>query len=282
MKHVDIVIPTVGRSTVLRAVESVLAQTVPSLPIVVVAGGAPDVERDSRLRDLGAMVIDQGPRTASEARNLGLSAATAEVVGFLDDDDLFAPAKVERQLAAAPLSGEWFGTTDTVLQGEDGRSRIVPGKPYRHPMNPWSYVHARPRPRYGHHFMQTSAYLGSTSLFRREPWDVELRKWEDWELACRILTDDAVAYCHVAEPLTVVHQASPGSLSKSFDPGAAFAYLARSPIPRRARNDFLLYEVIRPALAHREWRVIAQAAGRMSLAAPHVGAVVAAMSGVLR
>jgi glycosyltransferase involved in cell wall biosynthesis len=100
---VSVVIPTRDRCRlVAKAVESALAQTYPSIEVIVVDDGstedvagalAPFAARGLRVirhdRNLGAPA----------ARNSGIAAARGEYVAFLDSDDEWAPEKVERQVA---------------------------------------------------------------------------------------------------------------------------------------------------------------------------------------
>jgi len=85
------------------AVRSVQSQTIDDLEIVVVDDGSTDqtpailepiAREDARVR-----VLRQPNAGAAAARNTGLASATGEVVTFLDADDLYAPEKLERQLA---------------------------------------------------------------------------------------------------------------------------------------------------------------------------------------
>jgi glycosyltransferase involved in cell wall biosynthesis len=94
----SVVIPTYGRPRYLtEAVESVLAQTVEDLECVVVDDASPDpidVPSDPRVR----VVTRRANGGSAAARNSGLDAATGEFVAFLDDDDVFAPDRLELAL----------------------------------------------------------------------------------------------------------------------------------------------------------------------------------------
>ncbi len=113
MKHnnplVSIVIPTYARPTnLVRAIESVLNQTYKPIEIIVVddnGRGTPyQVETEKILKSF----IDKGEvrylthevnKNGSAARNTGFRASKAEYINFLDDDDVFAPTKIEKQVA---------------------------------------------------------------------------------------------------------------------------------------------------------------------------------------
>ena len=110
---VTVIVPTRNRPQLVgRAVESILAQTFTDFEVILVDNNAaehrvPDGQgakiwlRDSRVRLLEAPKA----RNAAGARNAGLRMAQGEWVTYLDDDDAYAPRKLEWQLAGAVRSG---------------------------------------------------------------------------------------------------------------------------------------------------------------------------------
>jgi GT2 family glycosyltransferase len=104
---VDLVVATAGRERELRAfVESALAQEAAQARVIVVDQNDDDrVER--ALRGLPEVVHLRAPRGVSNARTLGLAAATAPLVAWPDDDCVYPPgllaAVVERFAAEPPL-----------------------------------------------------------------------------------------------------------------------------------------------------------------------------------
>jgi glycosyltransferase involved in cell wall biosynthesis len=96
---VSVVIPAHNSAiTIERAVDSVLAQTVRPLEIIVVDDGSTDgtVEALGRYGN-DVTVLRQRNRGAGEARNAGVAAASGRYVGFLDADDEWLPGKLEVQ-----------------------------------------------------------------------------------------------------------------------------------------------------------------------------------------
>ncbi|MGE3147552.1 MAG: glycosyltransferase family 2 protein, partial [Pseudorhodoplanes sp.] len=100
----SVILPTYNRiATLPRAVVSVLAQDMRDFELLIVDDGSTDgtiawVERqsDPRIRLIRA-ARNSGP---SAARNLGLEAATAPIVSFLDSDDIYRPNRLSGVLAA--------------------------------------------------------------------------------------------------------------------------------------------------------------------------------------
>src|SRR6056297_2960635 len=114
MTRVSVIIPTYNRAkTLLRAIDSALAQTIDDLEVVVVDDGSTDNTEsvlaaydDPRVRP----VIHETNQGANVARNTGLEHACGEYVAFLDSDDEWHPAKLERQLAVLEeRSSDWIG-----------------------------------------------------------------------------------------------------------------------------------------------------------------------------
>lgn len=92
--------PTYNRGVrLMEAIESVLAQTYPSVELIVVDDGSSD-DTAQRLEQIRGRVttLSQPNQGQAAARNLGLQASTGTFITFLDDDDLIFPTKIARQV----------------------------------------------------------------------------------------------------------------------------------------------------------------------------------------
>ena len=91
-------------AALIAAINSILAQSVPDLEVVVVIDG-PDPETVRLLNDVAdrrlRFIQNAQSLGSAEARNVGISAARGEWIAFLDDDDEWLKDKLELQLAAA-------------------------------------------------------------------------------------------------------------------------------------------------------------------------------------
>ncbi|GLC85359.1 glycosyltransferase family 2 protein [Microbacterium arabinogalactanolyticum] len=81
-----------------RAVRSVLAQTVDDYEIIVIDDGSRVPQPEIAHLDPRIRFHAQRNRGVSVARNVGVSLARAELIAFLDHDDIWYPTKLERQL----------------------------------------------------------------------------------------------------------------------------------------------------------------------------------------
>ncbi len=97
---VSVVIPTFNRAGVVaRAIDSVLGQTYCPVEVVVVDDGSTD-DTAKVLRAYGDAIVPvvQDNAGPSAARNRGVRESRGELIAFLDSDDLWLAAKLERQV----------------------------------------------------------------------------------------------------------------------------------------------------------------------------------------
>jgi glycosyltransferase involved in cell wall biosynthesis len=102
MARVSAIIPVYnGATTVAEAIDSALAQTYTDLEVIVVNDGSTDATGEVLRRYASHIkVIDRPNGGIAAARNTGVAAATGEYLAFLDSDDIWMPAMVERAVVA--------------------------------------------------------------------------------------------------------------------------------------------------------------------------------------
>lgn len=101
---VSVVVPSRNRQDLLVcALESVLSQTYRSIEIIVVDDGSDTPSGPLLQKYFGndfQCLRNEVPLGAAAARNRGAKAAHGEYIAFLDDDDLWLPDKLDRQVNA--------------------------------------------------------------------------------------------------------------------------------------------------------------------------------------
>ncbi|MBJ7328704.1 MAG: glycosyltransferase family 2 protein [Solirubrobacteraceae bacterium] len=122
MTRVSIILPTRDRPAELdRALRSVLAQTMTDWHLHLVDDGSADPVQLDHQDDRITVLRHDVSRGVAAARNAAIAAAEGEWIAFLDDDDVWSPDKLARQLEGADGSGASFIYGATILVGPDGR-----------------------------------------------------------------------------------------------------------------------------------------------------------------
>ena len=180
------------------AVQSVLAQTVASLELVVVDDGSRDrtPELLEAVRDPRLVVLRTDNRQGlAAALNHGLEHARGRYIARLDADDLALPTRLERQLDR--LRRDSLGIVGSAVvdlddEGRLGAAREMPGDPLS---VRWHALFSSP-------FYHPTVLLDRTILDRhRLRYDPSYEESEDYELWTRLL---AVADgANVEEPLVL-------------------------------------------------------------------------------
>jgi glycosyltransferase involved in cell wall biosynthesis len=145
MPSVSAIIPTFNRARCIgRAIDSVLAQTLEDIEVIVVDDGSTD-DTAAVVAGFGEKVRYFNQQNAGQgvARNLGVKSARAPWVAFLDSDDVWVEQKLERQLRISgeleadltftdfslrkDLDGEGFDSWKAELQRLGMRQGLTPG-----------------------------------------------------------------------------------------------------------------------------------------------------------
>jgi glycosyltransferase involved in cell wall biosynthesis len=124
MVRVSAIIPVYnGAVTVAEAIDSVLAQSYARLEVIVVNDGSTDATAEV-LRRYGERikVIERPNSGIAVSRNIGVAAANGEYLAFLDSDDAWAPAMIERTVAALDRNPDCvLAYTNCAVIDSDGR-----------------------------------------------------------------------------------------------------------------------------------------------------------------
>ncbi len=138
--QVSILIPAYNSARyIAETLQSAQAQTVTEIEILVIDDGSQDdtqavvhafSEKDGRIR-----LIQQMHEGTSAARNRGLTEAKGRFIAFLDSDDLWAPDKLEAQLAVFARTNA--GLVHTGVADMDAEGNPCP------PVEPWGRSEGR-------------------------------------------------------------------------------------------------------------------------------------------
>lgn len=196
---ISVVLPTYNRAgSLLRSVQSVLAQTYIDIELLIVDDGSNDetaqvVESltDSRVRYLP----QKENRGACAARNTGIRAARGEYIAFQDSDDAWHPEKLAAQLEQ--LRRKDADVVFCAFIRHDGKAEECL------PVG----LHDGERLTYEamlvHNYISTQTMLGKRSCFQKEMFDETYPRLQDWELGLRLVRRFKV--CFDAKPMVDVY-----------------------------------------------------------------------------
>ena len=219
MMNVSAVIPTFNRGhCLLRAINSVLAQTTPVDEIIVVDDGSDDKTYDllvkSELLDMRGQLpniryLYQENKGVSAARNLGIKEAENEYIALLDSDDAWAETKIERQ--ALKLEKKNFSCRITHTEEiwlKDGQ-RINPKKKHK---KSGGFIFEKCLPLC---CISPSSVLLHRTLFDDYGFfDEKLPACEDYDMWLRLCAFEEVLF--VEEALTIKYGGHADQLSRAF------------------------------------------------------------------
>ena len=219
MMNVSAVIPTFNRGhCLLRAINSVLAQTTPVDEIIVVDDGSDDKTYDllvkSELLDMRGQMpniryLYQENKGVSAARNLGIKEAENEYIALLDSDDAWAETKIERQ--ALKLEKKNFSCRITHTEEiwlKDGQ-RINPKKKHK---KSGGFIFEKCLPLC---CISPSSVLLHRTLFNEYGFfDEKLPACEDYDMWLRLCAFEEVLF--VEEALTIKYGGHADQLSRAF------------------------------------------------------------------
>lgn len=199
-EKISVIIPTYNRANLIeRSVQSVLEQTYDNLEVIVVDDGSDDNTQevvnafhDSRIV-YHKLPSNQG---VSNARNIGVTIATASLIAFQDSDDRWQKDKLQKQMEYWQQHPEYGMIYSAYLcHTEAGEIFRVPSANVKGNLEGDIFADLLLRNTVG----------APTMLMKKEDFskcggfDTTLKSLEDWEFAVRFAKDYEIGF--VEEPL---------------------------------------------------------------------------------
>jgi len=206
--EVSVVIPTRDRVALLtQTLRSVLGQTNVDFEVIVVDDGSVE-DVGAALGDMldsrGRLLRNETSLGVSAARNRGIDTARGAWVACVDDDDLWAPDKLRRQLDAVRPTGRKWVYTGAV--NVSPALQVVAGGPPSTPeevVAKVTYLNLIPG--------GTSSVMADRTLMMEVGgFDTELQPFADWDLWIRLAASGLPAF--VPSPL-VAYRVHAGNMT---------------------------------------------------------------------
>ncbi len=203
---VSVIIPTYNRSHAMgRAIRSVLHQSYQNFEIVVIDDASTDHIREviNDFLDPRVRYIRHTERLGgSTARNTGIEAARGKYVAFLDSDDEWLPAKLEKQVELLQRTEASVGVVYTGFAIVNENGQITAGTVPKH--RGWILDEL-----YGANVVRgggSSAVVKRDCFLQVQPFDPAMPSCQDWDMWIRLakryefdFVPNVLVHCHLDE-----------------------------------------------------------------------------------
>lgn len=268
---VSIVIPSYNRAEhVLNAVDAARSQTYSNTEVIVVVDGSKDgtVEKLENYRAAlpeaeqnQLVVIYQDNQGASAARNTGVQHSSGDYIAFLDDDDVWHPEKIAKQIALVsqhPVDGLLLCTTDH-YEIKHGQTEAVAVENSGSMTFEGQLANNR--------FSPTITWLMPRTTFDAlDGFDTSIHAGEDADFVIKLRKANAICI-NVAEPLATYNMPPEGKIYRDQDLSAARSlakhgdwFMERMPA-EKLNNVFAFYRTYVPEELREEAAKNLKAAG---------------------
>lgn len=176
------VVPTTGRSTVRRAIDSALDQSLrPREVIVVQCGSSADVIVSTR--EVRLLRIDR--MNANAARMHGIGDARSGRVALLDDDDAWRPSHLAvADSLLSDMPDQVVTSARVAITCSRRHIRVAPTEIYT-AGEIGDYLFDVDTLRFGRRLLHTSTLTFARDLVQRVPWQEDLPRHQDWDWVLR-------------------------------------------------------------------------------------------------
>jgi glycosyltransferase involved in cell wall biosynthesis len=261
---ISVVIPTRERpSLAVRAVQSVLTQTLDTIEIIVVIDG-PDAATSQVLFQIDdpRLKVRTLPERlgASAARNAGVSEAKSHWIAFLDDDDEWFPRKLEIQLQAAEKSFYLYPIISCRLIARSEAGDLVWPRRYPSPGKHLSeYLFCQSGLLGGEGLILPSALLTKRELLWKVPFKRGMLRHNDvdWLLRASTLEGFGIEFVSSPAPLVIWHiEDNRRRISNTTDWRFSLSWIQtnRHLVTPRAYASFLMTWASLTAARGRDWK----------------------------
>lgn len=190
---ISVVIPTYNREkTIIRCLKSVMNQSYKNIEIIVVDDCSVDntqavVESisDNRIRFI-KLEKNSG---ACVARNVGVENSKGEYIAFQDSDDEWLPDKLKKQLNSLQKENAdiVFCQMRRIDEENNKKIDIYPADSQSHFIKKEELLPGN--------LISTQTMIGKKQCFADEPFDPQMLRFQDWELALRIVQKYKIYFC---------------------------------------------------------------------------------------
>ena len=204
---IDVVIPTIGRTSLLRAIESVTHQSHQPDRIFIVDDS---LSQNIEISGFDVEILRTGgARGPSFARNIGVSRATSNWIAFLDDDDYWSQKHLATLLEFAESKN-----LDVAISSANVGGLLRPTKLFKGDVDPLRALYGWPRWRRTTFYIPMPGMLIKRNVFDKVQFNNFMREREDLWLVSEIYREKfKIQQC--SNPTLIVQPHSLASIKRT-------------------------------------------------------------------
>ncbi len=250
-RSVTVVLPTQGRSSLTRSVQSVFEQSFPLAEVLVIDDS---LKQDVNFSNGESITVLRtgGNKGPSFARNLGLGMAKSDWIAFLDDDDFWLPNHIESLLDFCQSNNLDAGYSSAKVSG-----KIRPKKIYDGTVSPLSAVYERANWGKTLYYFPTPGLIISREIVAHLSFNENIFEREDLWFAHKIF-EYQFRLRQSKEVSLVVNQNSIRSIKRTSLEADLNWALRLELLDSKARDNFLMGVAFRNAVIRFDWRGMKQ------------------------
>lgn len=204
---VSVIIPTYSRpKNILRALNSVIAQTYQNVEIIVIDDNGIGTKEQEYTANILAPYMDKivylkhdKNKNGAAARNTGIKSAQGEYIAFLDDDDEWEKTKLQEQVSVANKhsgsvltycqSDVYLGNSEMLVEPKNGIKK-------EECISEYLFVNKG--------FIPTPSIFVSSDVAKNNLFEESLRRHQDYDFVFKV-EQEVEEILFVDKPLVVIH-----------------------------------------------------------------------------
>lgn len=192
---VSVIIPTYNRGyTIERCISSVLNQTYNELEVIIVDDGSNDCTKeiigkivDNRIH----YVVLEKQVGACSARNIGIDMSNGSIIAFQDSDDEWELDKIEKQVEILLHRDDIDIIFCKIKRFEESKELDVFPNLNKDLIVSYDQLLAG-------NLISTQTMLGYTECFKKIKFDKNMKRFQDWEIALRLVKEYQIYFLNQA------------------------------------------------------------------------------------
>jgi glycosyltransferase involved in cell wall biosynthesis len=216
---ISIIIPSYNREHfIIRSINSVLNQSYQNIEVILIDDGSTDNTKNeiSQIKDKRFRYIKlRKNKGANVARNIGIKKAIGKYIAFQDSDDFFHSDKLEKQINNLRKFKSDFDFCKICIHINSTFKQIIPDENQEHNFLKNAIVNEL----CNGNFISTQSILVKKSYIKKNLFDPQFPRFQDYDLALRIMPKLKVSYTREVLVDLYRHNDSISHSDKSYQKG---------------------------------------------------------------